>query len=210
MNNALNIVKDWAIVTVPRTGSHYLQERIFAHTGHIVLKYHEPKPQTWGYAIEGLLNNNARFWSGLEIDQLKMITIARDPKDLLTSDIVMSIKQKHKNFEDISLIKVEDIKNKAEEYCNHYIKLLDQSRIIIDYDQLISLPFEVTCYIAQNLGIKILNDKYKTNLKDHANGYVVSSKNTPEYDIIKEIIKKVDLSDFYKIYNKMLLKSIIL
>jgi hypothetical protein len=210
MNNDFPIVKDWAIVTVPRVGSHYLQERIFVHTGHIVLKYHEPKPQTWGYAIEGLLNNNARFWSGLEIDQLKMITIARDPKDLLISDITMAIKQKHRNFEDISLLKIKDIQDRANEYCDHYTKLLNQSNIIINYDQLVSYPFEIICYVANLLNIKIITEKYKTNLKNHDNGYMISSKNTPEYEVIKEAINNIDMSYFYEIYKKMLYKSIIL
>jgi hypothetical protein len=209
MNDTLNIIKDWAIVTVPRTGSHYLQERIFVHTGHIVLKYHEPKPQTWGYAIEGLLDNNARFWIGLEIDQLKMITIARDPKDLIISDIAMAIKQKHRNFEDISLLKIKDIQDRVNEYCDHYIKLLNYSTIIIDYDQLVSYPFEITCHIANLLNIKIITEKYKTNLKDR-DGYMVSSKNVSDYDVIKVAVDQVDLSKIYEAYYKIKSKCIFL
>jgi hypothetical protein len=208
MNDALNIVKDWAIVTVPRTGSHYLQERLFVHTGHVVLKYHEPKPQTWGYAIGGLLNNNARFWSGLEIGQLKMITIARDPKDLLISDITMAIKQKHRNFEDISLLQIKDIQDRANQYCDHYTKLSSQSKIIVDYDQLVSYPFETTCHIANLLNIKIITEKYKTKLKDYKNGYMVSSKNASGYDVIKEAVDQVDLFKFYEAYDKIKSKCI--
>ncbi len=211
MNDESYIIKDWAITTVSRVGSHYLQERIFQHTGKLIVKYHEPKPQTWGYAIKGLLNRNNRFWSGLEVDKLKMITIVRDPKDLLTSHIALSIKQKDTRFvmdDDFSL-NLDNIKGLIDKSCEQYIELEKISTIVIGYDQLVSFPFEVTLAVANILGIDIITDKYETRLEDSA-GYSVSSKELPQYNDIKNLINDMDLSDFYQAYNKILSRVITL
>jgi len=204
MDDDSYIIKDWAIVTVPRVGSHYLQERIFAHTGKLIVKYHEPKPQTWGYAIKGLLKRDTRFWSGLQVDKLKIITIVRDPKDLLTSHVSLAIKQRHKGFivDDENPLNIDNIKILAEEYRDNYLKLEKSSVIVIHYDQLISFPFEVTSAIANRMGIDIVTDKYETSLVDF-DDYVVSSKQLPEYNDIKNIINDIDISDFYQAYDKI-------
>lgn len=211
MNDESHIIKDWAITTVPRVGSHYLQERIFQHTGKLIVKYHESKPQTWGYAIKGLLKRNNRFWSGLEVDKLKLITIVRDPKDLLTSHIALSIKQKDTRFvmdDDFSL-NLDNIKGLIDKSCEQYIELEKISTIVIGYDQLVSFPFEVTLAVANILGIDIITDKYETRLED-SEGYSVSSKELPQYNNIKNVINDMDLSDFYQAYNKILSRVITL
>lgn len=211
MNDESYIIKDWAIVTVPRVGSHYLQERIFQHTGKLIVKYHEPKPQTWGYAINGLLKSNNRFWSGLDVDKLKIITIVRDPKDLLTSHVSLSIKQKDKRFtmDDNSTLNLDHLKDLVEKYRDHYIELEETSTIVIHYNQLTSSPFEVTSAVAKSLGIDIVTDKYQTNLLD-SEGYAVSSKQLSQYDDVKNVINDMDLSDFYQAYNKILSRVITL
>lgn len=211
MHDYSYIIKDWAIVTVPRVGSHYLQERIFAHTGKLVMKYHEPQPQTWGYAIKGLLKSNVRFWTGLEKDKLKLITIVRDPKDLLISHVALAIRQKHKGFvvDENNPLNVDNVIDLAKKFCNDYLELEKSSTIIIDYNQLLLSPFEVTEAIAQQLGIDIITDKYQSKLVDFGN-YFVSSKQLPEYDYSKNVINQIDLSDFYNAYYKILSKSIIL
>lgn len=213
MNDNADIIKDWAIVTVPRVGSHYLQERIFVHTGKLVLKYHDPKFQTWGYESAGLLGNYDRVRSGLELDKLKLITIARDPKDLLTSEITMGIKHVYNNLatnENLSLT-IENVKELADKYYNHYLKLEEFSDIVIDYNQLISFPFDVTCAIANRLKIEIIANEYKTNLKDNIDGgYMVSSRKASQYYMVKNVVEKTDLSNFYEAYNKILSKSITL
>lgn len=211
MNDDSYIIKDWAIVTVPRVGSHYLQERIFAHTGKLVIKYHEPKPQTWGYAIEGLLKNNSRFWSGLDAENLKLITIVRDPKDLLVSHVSLAVRQRHEGFviDEETPLNVDNIRALAQKYRDHYLELEKSSSIVIDYNKLISSPFEVTAAIAHRLGIDIITDKYQTKLVDFDN-YLVSSKELPEYTYSKNIINEMDLSDFYQAYYQILPKSIVL
>jgi LPS sulfotransferase NodH len=204
-----HIIKDWAIVTVPRVGSHYLQERVFAHTGKVILKYHEPKLQNWGYASSGLLKNYDQLWSGLEVDKLKIITIARDPKELLTSEVTLATKQS--NLTESLSLSMEEIKELADKFSNHYLKLEEISDIVIDYNQLISFPFDLICSIADRLKVKIITSEYKTNLKDYApSGYLVSSKKAIQYDMVKKAIEEIDLSNFYEAYNKILSRSIIL
>lgn len=211
MNDDSYIIKDWAIVTLPRVGSHYLQERIFAHTGKLIVKYHEPKPQTWGYAIKGLLKRNNRFWSGLEVDKLKLITIVRDPKDLLISHIALSIKQKDTRFvmEDNFSLNLDNIKGLIDKSCKQYLELEEISSIVIDYNQLVLFPFEITSAVANILEIDIITDKYETRLAD-SEGYSVSSKELPQYDDVKNVINDMDLSDFYQAYNKILSRAITL
>jgi len=211
MHDDSYIIRDWAIVTVPRVGSHYLQERIFAHTGKLVIKYHEPKFQTWGYAIKGLLGPNTRFWSGLDVEKLKLITIVRDPKDLLVSHVSLSVKQRHKGFiiDEDTPLNIDNIKTLAEKYCDDYLELEKNSTIVINYDQLVLSPFEVTSTIANNMGIDIITDKYETQLVDF-DDYSVSSKQLPHYDDIRNVINEMDFSYFYQAYQKILSKSIIL
>lgn len=205
------ILKDWAIVTVPRVGSHYLQERIFVHTGKLIIKYHEPKFQTWGYAIKGLLGPNTRFWSGLEVEKLKLITIVRDPKDLLVSHVSLAIKQRHEGFiiDENNPLNIDNVISLAEKYSNDYLELEKNSTIVVSYDQLMLFPFEVISAIAHSMGIDVITDKYETQLVDF-DDYTVSSKQLPHYDDIRNIIKEMDLSNFYQAYHKILSKSIIL
>jgi len=254
----MKILKDWVIITVPRVGSHYLQERIYAHTNKaLVLKYHEPVLQTWRYANEGLLddtslpkdifsgtrlddrplpehiwhvNRRSRFWSGLDINNLKVITVARDPKDLLTSDIAMAVnkevnqkqdkieKQSPYDFvrEEIRTFYVnlyrdlfydKRLQERVDKYTEDYLKLEILSNTIIDYNDLVSFPYEVTCAIAGRMGLEIVTDEYKPVGLDK-NNFLVSSKNIPEYDIAKEAVDKLDLSKFYEAYNKIKSKCI--
>lgn len=217
----MRIIKDWIIITVPRVGSHYLQERIFVHTNKaLVLKYHEPVLQTWGYANPGLLDNS-RFWSGLDANNLKVITIVRDPKDLLISDVAMGLYHhftrnglSESKFKDTFLYEFdqnieENLKNRVDKYSNDYSKLESLSSIIIDYNDLVSFPFEVTCFVANRIGIEIMTDEYKPVGLDK-NKFLVSSKNIPEYDIAKDILKDLDLSKFYEAYDKIKSKCIYL
>ena len=214
----MKILKDWVIITVPRVGSHYLQERIFVHTNKtLILKYHEPTMQKWGYANPGLLENGNRFWSGLDMDNLKVITIARNPKDLIISDIAMAlnrnIKSKDEEFRENFLqsykqgIDSERIQDRVDKYTEDYVKLESLSSIIIDYNDLVSSPYEVTCAIANRIGVEIITNEYKPVQLDK-NKFLVSSKNIPEYEVAQKVVEKVDLSKFYEAYEKIKSKCI--
>lgn len=214
----MKILKDWVIITVPRVGSHYLQERIFVHTDKIlVLKYHEPIVQTWGYASPGLLGEVDRYWSGLDTDNLKVITIARQPKDLIVSDIAMAINrelnQKEPKLRETYLefykyeMNSERLQGRVDKYANDYLQLEGMSSIIIDYEDLTSSPYEVTCDIADRMGLEIVTNEYKPVGLDK-NKFLVSSKNIPEYDVAKDIVSNLDLSKLYESYNKIKSKCI--
>lgn len=214
----MKILKDWVIITVPRVGSHYLQERIFVHTNKtLILKYHEPTIQKWGYANPGLLEQGQRYWSGLDIDNLKVITVARQPKDLIVSDIAMAINrdldQKEPSLRESLLqfykydIDSERLQGRINKYSNDYLQLEGMSSIIIDYEDLISSPYEVTCAIADRMGIEIVTDEYKPVGLDK-NNFLVSSKNIPEYDVARDIVSNLDLSKFDEAYEKIKSKCI--
>lgn len=193
MDNSSHIIKDWAIVTVPRVGSHYLQERIFVHTGLKIIKYHQPTKKH------------------ILLDDVKIITIVRDPRDLLISDITMSINQKHSDslFTGKGSLEQEKIKSRADKYCDDYIKLETLSSIVIDYNDLISLPLEVTYFIANRLGLKIITNKYITNIKDNIETkYLVSSKKVEEYEVVSKAVDQINLSEFYEAYDKIKSKCI--
>jgi hypothetical protein len=167
----------YSIVTIPRTGSHYLQERLLQHTGVLIQKYHDPQPT-------------------------KIITIARDPKDTLASDLSMS-----SFFYGIDNIK-EDIKNiiPVVQTLSEYLLNAD---IIIDYDDLIHFPYETTKALANAIGAKMEVDTYKTKiLDDPKNGHMISSKNFGEYQNIRTLLDAYDFSGLYDIYHKMLAKAI--
>lgn len=228
----MRILKDWVIITIPRVGSHYLQQRIFCHTKKtLVLKYHEPIMQKWGHANPGLLGQGQSFWSGLDVDNLKVITIARNPKDLLTSDIAMAIKEIVDRFYKNNIEKKspydfvreelrqqylesyperfesEKIQDRVNKYTEDYIKLESISNIVIDYNDLVSYPYEVTCAIANRIGIEIITNEYKPVNLD-TNKFLVSSKDIPEYEVAQKIVEKVDLSKFDEAYEKIKSKCI--
>lgn len=214
----MKILKDWVIITVPRVGSHYLQERIFVHTNKtLILKYHEPTMQKWEDSNPGLLEDGDRFWSGLDMDSLKVITVARKPKDLIISDIAMrlygNIKNKDEEFRENYLqsykqgVYSEKIQDRVDKYTEDYVKLESLSSIIIDYNDLVSSPYEVTCAIANRIGVEIITNEYKPIQLDK-NNFLVSSKNIPEYEVAQEAIEKVDLSKFDEAYEKIKSKCI--
>lgn len=178
-------LKDWAIVTVPRTGSHFLQERIYQHTGLTIERIYEQRP-----------------------NDKKIITIARDPIEIVKSSMAMIRHQDQK----LGLGK-RDIgeQNAIFQYTSDYLYFAEKSDIVVDFNKLILDPFETTCAIAKILNIKIINKKYENNLKDSINPrYLVTSKNVPEYQEISSEVGLLDLSKFQEAYIKLLSKSIAL
>jgi hypothetical protein len=182
--NKINL--EYSIVTLPRAGSFYLQDRILQHTGVYIKKYHTVK-------------NN------------KMITIARDPIDAITSKLAMSV------FYDKDNKTINDIRNNKmtkdiEEYLEGAKKVdLDKDfHIVIDYRDLMSHPLETTMAVAEIINLPIINKDYKeSTIKDIPEiSHLVSSKNVDEYEEIKEYVEKLDFSFFYEFYNKALSVSI--
>lgn len=173
---------EYSIVTIPRSGSNYLQDRLVQHTGIYVKKSHE-------------LQNN------------KMITIVRDPVDFLTSFLAReSIYYKESFNRFLSSPKEYCF---ADWFTHNDMEIVDDFDIIIKYESLINSPFETVKMVADKMSIEIIEDRYESTLVDQAyKKYVVSSKNIKEYDKIKKIVEQQDLTRTYEIYNKFLVKAI--
>lgn len=170
---------EWSICTVPRTGSHYLREMLSQQTGWYIEKYHDVQPS-------------------------KIITIVRDPFEIIVSDIAMRAFY-HKD------IKINDVHyaTLAKHYEELYKKLYDNAEIFVNYEDLISKPYETTEEVAKIIGLDIVKDTYISRLKDQPEyNYLVSSKTSNVYDMVAEQVKKNDLSGMYDIYNKLLSKCI--
>lgn len=173
---------DYSIVTIPRSGSHYLQDRIVQHTGVFLRKSHE-------------LQNN------------KMITIIRDPIDFLSSFVAREAVFYRESFD--NFLSSPSKYCFSDWFTENDIDIVDNFEIIIKYESLINSPFETVKKIADKMSIEIIEDRYKSNLVDQPyREYIVSSKNIKEYNKIRKIIKEQDLSRTYEIYNKFLAKAI--
>jgi hypothetical protein len=181
---------DYSIVTLPRVGSNYLQDRIFQHTGIFVQKYHKVQ------------DNN-------------MITIVRDPIELLTSELAMGV------FYDPEGKKINDRRKQLweVELQRDYMKYLsdkddmdviDDFHTVIDYRTLIAFPYETTQAVASIMGLEIIQRDYTNSRLRNYEEYkhILSSKKVKEYDDIKEHLHTMDLSRMYEFYNKMLAKCI--
>jgi hypothetical protein len=181
---------DYSIVTLPRVGSNYLQDRILQHTGMFVPRHHVTQDN-------------------------KMITIARDPIDFLTSEVAMSY------FYDTSSNTLDKLVNSTlrnlwlNDYSKYFTKtddmtIVDQFEIIIDYDRLINFPVETIKSVARHMGVEIITQDYESGrLKDYTeHGHIISSKKVKEYDMIRKYIEDTDLSKLYEIYHAMLDRAI--
>lgn len=177
-----NPTSEYSLVTVPRTGSHYLQDRIEQHTGVYVKKYHH-------------LQDN------------KMITIVRDPVDFISSYVAMDALYYEGSFE--RFLAEPEKYCFGDWFGNNDIDLVDSFDIIIKYESLTESPFETVTKIAEKMSIDIIETRYKSNVTDmpHRN-YLASSKNFKEYDRIRKIVEQQDLTRTYEIYNKFLTKAI--
>jgi hypothetical protein len=181
------ISKDYSIVTMARVGSFYLQDRILQHTGVYIKKYHTLKDN-------------------------KMITVVRDPIDMLTSKLAMTA------FYDKNNETLDHIRNSSQgirdlQVYREGLRKIDIEKdfdIIIDYRDLMSNPFETTKAISHLINLPIINEEYKENtIKDNPKDlHLVSSKMVEGYAEIKEYVEKLDLSDLYEAYHKALDKCI--
>jgi hypothetical protein len=186
-NIYLKLNREYSIVTAPRVGSYYLQDRILQHTGVYIKKYHSPKDN-------------------------KMITIVRDPIDMLTSKLAMTA------FYDKNNETIEHIRNSKENIkdLKVYIDSLNgvdldtDFYILIDYRDLIDHPVETTIAVANILNLPIINKEYKDgNIREYSEkSHLITSKKVSDYEEIKAYVEQLDLSKLYDFYNKALAKCI--
>jgi hypothetical protein len=133
-----------------------------------------------------------------------MITIVRDPKELITSDLAMSL-----FYSPDSPLVADRLNIRVDIYADLYESLVDNSEFIIDYDDLISFPYETVKALSVGLGFAMINDSYIDTTTDQPEiGHLKSSKDTDAYRRVEEIIPSLNLTRMYEIYNRGLGKSI--
>jgi len=125
-----------------------------------------------------------------------IISIARDPFESIHSRSVM---RKHYN-KNINVDKL------IEEYIETYDFLINNANIVIDYNDLISYPEDITKIICNILGFKKNPMNYPAEEDTPSLNYLVSSKNVKEYE--ETYIKKENLEKCYLKYHNLLIKSI--
>lgn len=110
---------------------------------------------------------------------------------------------------------LDDIKNGVskdlQEYIDGIAKINRDFHIIIDYQDLISKPFETTQAVANIMNLPIIAREYKDQVKEYPEySHLISSKKATEYEEIREYVDKMDLSVLHEFYNKYITKSIVL
>ena len=177
----VKLIVEHLIVTIPRTGSNYLQNLIYQK---IDCLYYVEKTHKFPE------------------EHKNIITIVRDPKDTIISELAMN----HSYGLPITERKILDRRN-------NYIllgkKLYNEAKIIIDYNDLINYPNEVIKYIAKDMKRPYKDIDYKNDLKDTEDkSYLVTSKNTPYYTKFKLLIDTLNFNRSYEVYHKLLSKAI--
>lgn len=176
-----------SICTVPRVGSFYLQDRILQHTGVYIKKYHSLKDN-------------------------KMITVVRDPIDMLTSKLAMTAFYDKNNETLYHIRKNQDITTDLKTYIDslNKVDIAEDFYIVIDYNDLTTHPFETILAITDIMNFPIINTDYKENtIREYPeNSHIISSKKVSEYEEIKSYVEKLDLSLIYDFYNKALARCI--
>jgi hypothetical protein len=141
-----------------------------------------------------------------------MITIVKDPIELMTSELTM------RAFYDKTImdkIHTPEWKESVLKNFNTYLSgvddmtIVDRFDIVIDYNSLIEFPFETTRTVCDMIGLEIINTEYVDNLRDYTeHKHILSSKRVDEYQEIKKHIQSMDLSRMYKIYDALLARCI--
>lgn len=151
---------EYVLLTFPRSGSHYLQQLIYQKTGLFIEKTHHIA----------------------EVKNRKIISIIRKPEDTFRSISVMD--RFYSDNKDIG------IGLPIDNYVLFYDYLINNSLMLIDYEDLVFKTDKLIKSISYYLGLKLNSMKYEDVLVDQPHyKHLVSSKISEEYD-------KVDLSKF--------------
>ena len=151
---------EYVLLTFPRSGSHYLQQLIYQKTSLFVDKTHHIS----------------------EVNDRSIISVVRSPEDTFRSLATMN---KHfASNKDIG------IGLPLEDYVSFHKYLIENSAILIDYNDLISAPDKIVRAVAKRLNLEVNNMEYQDVLIDQPHyQHLVSSRVSEEYD-------KIDLSKF--------------
>jgi hypothetical protein len=166
------------LITYPRSGSNYFAEYFYQLTGSYISKSH-----------------NVDHSMGK-----KIITIVRNPLDCMASRTAMICETESiKNFLDLPNILGKDI----EDYLDFYRKIILEANIFIDYENFINNPKETMSKVLEQLDIPYKMTDYNQTL-DKKSGYLISSKDTLIYELIKNHYKKQDNRSLFEVYKKAL------
>jgi hypothetical protein len=165
------------LLTFPRTGSHYLQQLIYQKTDLFIEKTHH------------ISEVNNRF----------IISVVRSPDQTFRSLATMN-----KHF---SSNKDIGVGLPLEDYVSFHKYLIDNSAILIDYEDLVSAPDKVVKAVAKRLNLEVNDMEYQDVLVDQPHyQHLVSSRMSEEYDKID--LSKFDLFACNMIYADALLECI--
>lgn len=173
------------LITYPRSGSHYFAKLVHEKTMFNIQRSHSVN-------ISFDNNNNKTK---------QIVTIARDPKDSITSLIALEIGQGFGMTD-----------SRINEIITHYILfynfLFQEADYVIDFNDLISSPDLVTEKMLNLLNIdETSHIKFPDNTDYDTKGLAKkSSKHIPAYESIDLNSFNMDLSYLY--YNKLLSRAI--
>ena len=178
------------LVTFPRSGSHYFDELIYKEAG-----IHIEKSHTINLLFDK--NNNK---------QRKLITIVRDPVDSITSYSAYE----QSNAGPRPLFATETRVNQLlTEYILMHNFLYDYADYVIDFNDLVSNPDDVTIKILSLLEIDAEDYIFfATSPIEYSENYLASSKILSSYD--KNLLNKFNFDSCYFYYNRILEKKIII
>jgi hypothetical protein len=173
------------LITYPRSGSHYFDRLIYKEANFHIERSH---------TVHNLLDkdNNKRR---------AIVTIARDPKDSISSYVALEKYLSHCDGPRINQI--------ITEYVLLYSFLYDHADIVIDFKDLVEHPDQVTKKTLNLLDINKENShQFVTDIDYNSKNFVESSKELKVYADVDLTDFNIDLCYFY--YNRLLEKKIVL
>jgi hypothetical protein len=174
-----------AIVTYPRTGSHYLQLLLSSSFGEIIEKFHFYQKETMG--------SLSRYDC--------LISTVRNPIDSMSSMLTME-SFFFENKEDL-YVHINKVMNRyIEVYLEFHENAKEKVDILFDYEDIDKKRNELVSYVSNKTNKKIINNDYShvvvNNIK---NKYLASSKMSEQYEEIKKIVTEKNLSSCFDVYN---------
>jgi hypothetical protein len=175
------------ILCEPRVASRFLILEIFKKTGTHIEKTHDV---------------NFQF-----LDNFEIVGIVRDPAETIASKVAMSHFLNYSSIPNATL-KLHDNFN-WQNFIDGYIeinqKIIEKANIIITYKDIVENTEIIVDKIIEKFNI-IKNEQIRYDprmeIKSTTNGYLVSSKESPEYENVYAKVLEQDLSKAYDIYNK--------
>jgi hypothetical protein len=179
--------KEPIILCEPRVASRFFILEIFKKTGIQIEKTHDV---------------NFQF-----LDNFEIVGIVRDPAETIASKVAMSHFLNYSSIPNATL-KLSDNFN-WQNFIDGYIeinqKIIEKANIIITYKDIVENTEIIVDKIIEKFNI-IKNEQIRYDprmeIKSTTNGYLVSSKESPEYENVYAKVLEQDLSKAYDIYNK--------